>query len=69
MVTVPQLLALLERRELELRQRFEAVYAKMTDTRNLLGRVDFAEPAASPDGADAALARRRACAWPGRCRT
>ena len=35
-VTVPQLLALLERRELELRQRFEAVFAKMTDTRNLL---------------------------------
>jgi hypothetical protein len=44
-VTVAQLLALLERRELELRQRFEAVFAKMTDTRNLLGRVAFDAPA------------------------
>jgi hypothetical protein len=47
-VTAPQLLAMLEKRELELRQRFEAVHAKMTDTRNLLGRVDFkndSEPA------------------------
>ena len=56
-VTVPQLLALLERRELELRQRFEAVHAKMTDTRNLLSRIDFAETAestdASSDGAEA----------------
>jgi len=57
-VTVPQLLALLERRELELRQRFEAVYAKMTDTRNLLGRVDFGADAAESD-AERALGRRR----------
>lgn len=40
-VSVSQLLALLERRELELRQRFEAIIAKVTDTRNLLNRVDF----------------------------
>jgi len=71
-VTVPQLLALLERRELELRQRFEADFAKMTDTRNLLSRVDFSdadETSAEDHPADAtitpesatqrALARRR----------
>ena len=72
-VTVPQLLAMLERRELELRQRFEAIFAKMTDTRNLLGRVDFddkPEAASEPEAkttpgeppsavADRALARRR----------
>jgi hypothetical protein len=69
-VTVAQLLALMERRELELRQRFEAVFAKVTDTRNLLSRVDFNpsqqnsldedstdEPL--PDAAERALSRRR----------
>jgi hypothetical protein len=45
-VTESQLLAMLERRELELRQRFEAIYVKMTDTRNLLGRIDFQDDAA-----------------------
>jgi hypothetical protein len=40
-VTPGDLLALLERRELALRQRYEAIYEKMTDTRNLLARVDF----------------------------
>jgi hypothetical protein len=39
-VTVPQLLAQLERRELELRQRFETIQSKTSDTRNLLSRVD-----------------------------
>jgi hypothetical protein len=71
-VTVPQLLALLERRELELRQRFESVFAKMTDTRNLLGRVDFNDAEVAPaedqsddatatpeSAAERALARRR----------
>lgn len=38
-VTPADLLALLERRELALRQRFEAIYEKLTDTRNLLNRV------------------------------
>jgi hypothetical protein len=57
-VTVQQLLALLEKRELELRQRFEAVHAKMTDTRNLLSRVDFKADAAEAD-AERALGRRR----------
>jgi hypothetical protein len=56
-VTMPQLLALLEKRELELRQRFEAVVAKMTDTRNLLSRVDF-QDATGPD-AERALTRRK----------
>ncbi len=40
-VTVPELLALMERRELALRQRYEAIFEKMTDTRNLLNRVEF----------------------------
>jgi hypothetical protein len=38
-VTPADLLVLLERRELALRQRFEAIYEKLTDTRNLLNRV------------------------------
>jgi hypothetical protein len=58
-VTVPQLLALLERRELELRQRFEAVFAKMTDTRNLLTRVEFHSGAEPETDAEKALTRRR----------
>jgi hypothetical protein len=48
-VTLPQFLALLERRELELRQRYEAIYEKVTDTRNLLGRVEFNEAILNPD--------------------
>ncbi len=39
-VTPADLLALLERRELSLRQRFESIYEKLTDTRNLLSRVE-----------------------------
>jgi hypothetical protein len=42
-VTPGDLLALLERRELALRQRFESIFEKMTDTRNLLARVDANE--------------------------
>jgi hypothetical protein len=45
-VTPADLLAILERRELELRRRFEAIYEKMTDTRNLLSRVEFNDTAA-----------------------
>ncbi len=48
-VTVAELLAQIERRELALRQRYEAIYEKMTDTRNLLARVEFGESA--EDGA------------------
>jgi hypothetical protein len=44
-VTPADLLALLERRELALRQRFEALYEKLTDTRNLLSRVGSDEAA------------------------
>jgi len=70
-VTTGDLLALLERRELALRQRYEAIFEKMTDTRNLLGRVEFDSvdaggPPASTDTAEPAvstpqreLARRR----------
>ena len=39
-VTAVDLLALLERRELALRQRFESIFEKLTDTRNLLSRVE-----------------------------
>jgi hypothetical protein len=68
-VTPSDLLALLERRELALRQRYEAIYEKMTDTRNLLNRVEFdpveadgpddaaTEPPASTRGR--VMARRR----------
>jgi hypothetical protein len=45
-VTPADLLALMERRELALRQRYEAIFEKMTDTRNLLGRVEFGPAAA-----------------------
>ncbi len=68
-VTVAQLLALLERRELELRQRFEAAFAKMTDTRHLLSRVNFDTTEEAPatdsdsdtpvDVAERAFTRRR----------
>jgi hypothetical protein len=44
-VTVAQLLALIERRELALRERYELIYQRVTDTRNLLARVELAEPA------------------------
>jgi hypothetical protein len=51
-VTMPELLALLERRELQLRQQYEAIYEKLTDTRNLLARVEFDEsPSTTTDGA------------------
>ena len=47
-VTPADLLALLERRELALRQRFEAIFEKLTDTRNLLSRIGSEESAAKP---------------------
>jgi hypothetical protein len=64
-VTPDQLLAQLERQELSLRQRFEAICDKLLDTRNLLARVEFDDaagdrPSARPQPPDAgALARRR----------
>jgi hypothetical protein len=39
---------LLERRELALRQRFESIYEKLTDTRNLLSRVGADESTPPP---------------------
>jgi hypothetical protein len=47
-VTPADLLALLERRELALRQRFEAIHEKLTDTRNLLTRVGADETTPAP---------------------
>jgi hypothetical protein len=49
-VTASDLLMLLERRELELRQRYEAIYEKMSDTRDLLGRIDFDEAGPGASG-------------------
>ena len=59
-VTVAQLLAQMERRELELRQRFEAIQAKVTDTRNLLSRVDEKAAASSTPEESAAPAEATA---------
>lgn len=42
-VTPSDLLAQLERRELTLRQRYEAIYEKMTEMRDLMTRVNFDE--------------------------
>jgi hypothetical protein len=50
-VTMAELLARLERRELQLRQRFEAIYEKVTDTRNLIARVNVDGSAAGDAGA------------------
>ena len=43
-VTEAQLLTRLEARELLLRQRFEAIVQEMTETRNLLLKMDFSPP-------------------------
>jgi hypothetical protein len=51
-VTPADLLALMERRELALRQRYEAIFEKMTDTRNLLDRVEFEAVAAGEPPAE-----------------
>jgi len=40
-VSPEQLRILLQRRELLLRQRFEAIYGDVTDTRDLMARIDF----------------------------
>jgi hypothetical protein len=55
-VTPSDLLALLERRELALRQRFEALYEKLTDTRNLLSRVESSDLSAESPVSKAATA-------------
>jgi hypothetical protein len=48
-VTASELRALLEKRELGLRQRFEAIYEKMVGVRDLLGRIDLAQPGPGAD--------------------
>lgn len=55
-VTDSELRALLEKRELSLRQRFEAIYEKMVGTRELLDRIEVEAPA---DEKEAEAQRRR----------
>ncbi len=47
-VTPEQLRVMLESRELVLRQRFDAMVQEMTETRDLLARLDVRPPAAEP---------------------
>jgi hypothetical protein len=55
-VTPSQLRALLEKRELGLRQRFEAIYEKMLGVRDLIDRIDLAaEDGGADDNAGAAV--------------
>jgi hypothetical protein len=63
-VTPADLLTLIERRELALRPRYEAIYEKMTDTRNLLGRVEFASTAEGSSDEDATETAADATAEP-----
>lgn len=52
-VTREQLLAMLEARELNLRQRFQSIIEEMTEARELLARVEFSgEPASDAGKAD-----------------
>ena len=48
-VTPSELRALLEKRELGLRERFEAIHGKMVDLRELLNRIDLDSAAAETD--------------------
>lgn len=47
-VTESELRALLEKRELTLRQQFEVIYEKMVGTRELLDRIELTPPADEP---------------------
>ncbi len=58
-VTPSQLLAEIERREMVLRQRFQATHEKLTDTRNLLARIKFEDPPGEAASAAGPPARRR----------
>ncbi len=58
-VTVSQLRALLEKRELGLRQRFEAIYEKMLGTGELLTRIQIEPLAAGEESPDTAELDRR----------
>lgn len=56
-VTDSQLRSLLEKRELGLRQRFEAIHEKMISTRDLLGRIDLPPTEESDDDRAARIDR------------
>ncbi len=58
-VTPADLLALMERRELSLRQRFESIYEKLTDTRNLLSRVGSDEQTTSATEPNSGAAEKK----------
>jgi len=51
-VTPEELRAMLESRELNLRQRFEQIIAEVVDTRDLLARLDFEEPQGASSSED-----------------
>jgi hypothetical protein len=53
-VTPEQLHAMLENREIMLRQRFETIYNELIDTRDLLARIEFEPPAESGASASGA---------------
>lgn len=61
-VTPADLLLLIERRELAYRQRFEAIYEKVSDTRSMLARVDFSAPEEGGDEPSADNQNQRALA-------
>ena len=59
-VTPEQLRAILEARELVLRQRFESIIQEVTETRDLLVRIDFVVPPPKKAGKGADAAKRPA---------
>jgi hypothetical protein len=70
-VTPSELRALLEKRELNLRQRFEVIYERMLSVQELLGRIDLAAAmgeAQDTAGADAATGAAEPAASPARSR-
>ncbi|MCG8451251.1 MAG: hypothetical protein MI725_16920 [Pirellulales bacterium] len=58
-VTDSELRALLEKRELGLRQRFEAIYEKMLGVQELLGRIDVTRNVSSAEDRDEQQKRQR----------
>ena len=51
-VTPEDLRGILDRDELRLRQRFEAVYEEMLRTRDLLARIEYGSPTEKPDNSE-----------------
>ncbi|MGD0896671.1 MAG: hypothetical protein ABR915_02470 [Thermoguttaceae bacterium] len=64
-VSPDELRAMLEARELVLRQRFEGIVQEVTETRDLLLRMDFAPPGGAKDAAPKAAPKKSAGAEPG----